>query len=220
MLAKMFRTIAVVLLICGLVICVSGCSTVKPVALDEEEVPYEIRELAEKRFSEPYCHPRKTEYYVWEPEGDGYFLIGIVEWESATISGYIFTDMIFGLFKETTDEEGNPVWTGRLHNGQGSTGFSPDGIAATASFSTHKFGADCWSEYAVGWVKNPKVTKIEVVQPENEGAVTFTAKIKNGFWWAGPYEWRRQHEMGNPKVYAYSKSGKVLYKVNFDRPSP
>ena len=103
--------------------------------------------------------------------------------------------MIFDLFKETTDEEGKPVWTEtaqrtRVH------WFSPDGIAATASFSTHKFGADCWSEYAVGWVKNPKVTKIEVVQPENEGAVTFTAKIKNGFWWAGPYEWRRQHEIG------------------------
>ena len=81
--------------------------------------------------------------------------------------------------------------------------------ALSAVFSRDDFCAQAGCKYSAGWVKDSKVSKIEVISPQGE---TVTARMKNGFWWAGPYDWGR--DFSKSRVVAYNKAGEVLHDVD------
>jgi len=216
--SRSFYTIFTILVICSFLTCVPGC-TVKPVPLNKDDVPLGITEEIEEfyRLNPRGWRLKELTYYVFEPEGDGYIVIALA---SITIPRLPAEpdreEFVSGFFKETTDWEGNQVWTANW--GRGALQLSPYGHEKSeASFSKDKLSivlGDYRSSTrtgwgSAGWVRDPNVTKIELINI-NSGK-TVTAKIKNGFWWADLYDLDIQSS-SDVKIVAYSDSGKVLYE--------
>jgi hypothetical protein len=206
--AKTLRTITSIFVLCAMVMCVSGCSATKHVRLSENDIPLGVQELVKQCADPAVFQINNVEYYVFEPEDDGYFLIAFAEADLVRHTDHHDEFLVFGLVKESVDEEGNQVWTGDLCAGGGYTCSCEKG-ALSAVFSRDDFCAQAGCKYSAGWVKDSKVSKIEVISPQGE---TVTARMKNGFWWAGPYDWGR--DFSKSRVVAYNKAGEVLHDVD------
>ncbi len=205
MLARPLRMVLVSLVVLGFVPLVSGCSTMSPVPLDVNLIPTDVQRLVEKRFPSELCRNTKIEYFVFEEEDDGCFILAMVRYDYA-LHDMRVEELCFGYAKKEMDSEGNLIWTGQMHHGSGYVRIA--GRNAKAKIISNKFCAQPGPEYTAGWVTNSKVAKIEVTHRFGH---TVTARIKNGFWWAGPYDWDRWSEL---KATAYDKAGKVLYLMD------
>lgn len=192
----------------SLVLCVSGCTrTVRPQVLNRDDIPDGVESWIVGGTSSDYRKIDDPRFYVFEEEDDGYFVLAMLM-STRPEAGY--QSLYFGLIKETTDSEGNIVWTGTLNGGNPTTSSGSKNIMA--DFHSHKFSVSPGLKYTAGWVKDARVAKIEVTCFTGE---TVTARIKNGFWWAGPYDWG--NNWSRSKTVAYDKSGKVLYEVEFKK---
>ncbi len=206
---KVLRNVMSVFVLCSLVMCVSGCTTPIHVPLSEDHIPLGVQELVKQCADPDVFKINKLEYYVFEPEDDGYFVIAHAEADLVhNDTEYCDEFLVFGLVKKSVDAEGNEVWTGDLCAGGGYACGCEEG-ALCAVFSEDEFCFQAGCKYSAGWVRDPEVSKIEVVNPEGE---TVTARMKNGFWWAGPYDWEKDY--AKSRVVAYDKSGKVLHDID------
>jgi len=209
MLGKKHRIVTSVLVLCTLAVCACGCSTKQHVPLSVEDVPLGVQELVRQCADPNVFKIKDLEYYVFEPQDDGYFVIAFATADLLhKDTEYNDEFLVFGLVEKSIDAQGNEVWTGDLCAGGGYACGCEKG-ALSAVFSEDEFCIQAGCKYSAGWVKDPKVSRIEVVSPEGE---TITAKMKNGFWWAGPYDWGKDYSKS--RVVAYDKSGKVLHDID------
>jgi len=112
---KVLRNVMSVFVLCSLVMCVSGCTTPIHVPLSEDHIPLGVQELVKQCADPDVFKINKLEYYVFEPEDDGYFVIAHAEADLVhNDTEYCDEFLVFGLVKKSVDAEGNEVWTGDL----------------------------------------------------------------------------------------------------------
>ncbi|HHY35310.1 MAG TPA: hypothetical protein GX510_06750 [Firmicutes bacterium] len=205
--SKQLLVLGLVLTLLAAATCLVGCvRELKPVPVDEGNVPEAIKEEFEKIVDGVFTSVKEFAWYIVEDYEGGHFVIatmrGIHREPTIRLYQRELTWYIWGHLREG-GEGGQAAW-GVLH-------YHPLWDNAP------KFGGAHSTGYAAGWALDPRIAKIVLVRAGIAGEEQFSCTVKNGFWWTGPHQW------GNyppDRAIVYDRSGKVLYEGPFPPPEP